>query len=341
MSRALPLALALLMTAVAGCRAPAPQVDRDADEVRVSLDEAERAFLYSAVGRQGLLRLRRGPADADEPARLYAYRQDTRELVEVSASDLAASGPDGQALISVSVQEHAACLNLWDWIEGDVERLDLRLDGLSARPAEPPSAGGKAFDLVFTAREGALFPLCPERDFELFGARIAVDAQGAAALLGVRQFTHNRWDDGQPAFSPDGHWIVYVSDDGGEYVLWQDGTEQDVSVSGRFGHFAFVVTRPDRAAIHLTGAYGPGFELEKPVAFEIAVQRDQPPSVAILRRERKLTMLAKEAAAFGLRYVAEDDFGVSLSLWPEGIPQAALGSRRFTGVAQTTRIQSR
>lgn len=35
---------------------------------------------------------------------------------------------------------------------------------------------------------------------------------------------------------------------------------------------------------------------------------------------------------------AEDDFGVSFSIWPEGIPQAALGSRRFTGLAGTTRI---
>jgi hypothetical protein len=35
---------------------------------------------------------------------------------------------------------------------------------------------------------------------------------------------------------------------------------------------------------------------------------------------------------------AEDDFGISFSLWPEGLPQAALGSRRFTGLANTTRI---
>ncbi|MEK6799974.1 MAG: LPS assembly protein LptD [Planctomycetota bacterium] len=35
---------------------------------------------------------------------------------------------------------------------------------------------------------------------------------------------------------------------------------------------------------------------------------------------------------------AEDDFGVSLSVWPEGLPQAAIGSRRFTGLANTTRI---
>ncbi len=38
---------------------------------------------------------------------------------------------------------------------------------------------------------------------------------------------------------------------------------------------------------------------------------------------------------------AEDDFGVSLSIWPEGLPGAALGSRRFTGLAQDTRVDGR
>ncbi|MHC4695902.1 MAG: LPS assembly protein LptD [Planctomycetota bacterium] len=37
---------------------------------------------------------------------------------------------------------------------------------------------------------------------------------------------------------------------------------------------------------------------------------------------------------------AEDDFGISFSLWPEGLPQAALGSRRFTGLANTTKIKN-
>jgi hypothetical protein len=36
---------------------------------------------------------------------------------------------------------------------------------------------------------------------------------------------------------------------------------------------------------------------------------------------------------------AEDDFGVSISVWPEGLPQAALGSRRFTGLEKSTRLQ--
>jgi hypothetical protein len=34
-----------------------------------------------------------------------------------------------------------------------------------------------------------------------------------------------------------------------------------------------------------------------------------------------------------------DDFGISLSAWPEGFPQAALGTRRFTGLATSTGIR--
>lgn len=37
---------------------------------------------------------------------------------------------------------------------------------------------------------------------------------------------------------------------------------------------------------------------------------------------------------------AEDDFGVSVSIWPEGLPQAALGSRRFTGLASSMRLEN-
>ena len=37
---------------------------------------------------------------------------------------------------------------------------------------------------------------------------------------------------------------------------------------------------------------------------------------------------------------AEDDFGISFSIWPEGLPQAALGSRRFTGLANTTSLKN-
>ena len=35
---------------------------------------------------------------------------------------------------------------------------------------------------------------------------------------------------------------------------------------------------------------------------------------------------------------ARDDFGISFSIWPEGLPSAALGSRRFTGLGRGTTI---
>ena len=36
---------------------------------------------------------------------------------------------------------------------------------------------------------------------------------------------------------------------------------------------------------------------------------------------------------------AEDDLGVSVSIWPEGLPRAALGSKRFTGVSNISRLR--
>ena len=35
----------------------------------------------------------------------------------------------------------------------------------------------------------------------------------------------------------------------------------------------------------------------------------------------------------------EDDFGISISIWPEGLPRAALGSRRFTGLGRGVSLQ--
>ena len=95
------------------------------------------------------------------------------------------------------------------------------------------------------------------------------------------------------------------------YVTWQNGDKQPLSVAGRFAHFSFTVDRPDRATIHLTGALGKGFEMPEPVSMEIVVQRDLPPTVEVLLRNKKLTMLGEEAAGFGVNALAEDDFGVA------------------------------
>jgi hypothetical protein len=95
------------------------------------------------------------------------------------------------------------------------------------------------------------------------------------------------------------------------YVTWQDGTRQPLSVSGRFAHFSFTVERPERATIRLCGALGKGFEMPETVSFEVAVQRDLPPTVDVLIKNKRQVMLAEEAAHFGVSAIAEDDFGVA------------------------------
>jgi len=57
-------------------------------------------------------------------------------------------------------------------------------------------------------------------------------------------------------------------------------------------------------------------------------------TVALIRKHPRWF----SALSFELNQSA-NDFGVSLSIWPEGLPQAALGSRRFTGLANTTSLK--
>ena len=100
------------------------------------------------------------------------------------------------------------------------------------------------------------------------------------------------------------------------YVEWQDGSKQPIQFSGRFGHFSFTITRPDRATIYLTSALAkPPHEKEwrmaQPISFEVEAQRDEPPSVQILLKQKKMTMFADQAAIFGFDYLAEDDFGIA------------------------------
>jgi hypothetical protein len=95
------------------------------------------------------------------------------------------------------------------------------------------------------------------------------------------------------------------------HVQWADGSRQTLPVSGRFAHFGFTVSKPDRATIHLTGILGTGFEMAQPFGFEIAVEQDQPPTVKLAIKNRRLTMLEDEAAGFALDWTAEDDFAVA------------------------------
>jgi hypothetical protein len=95
------------------------------------------------------------------------------------------------------------------------------------------------------------------------------------------------------------------------YVQWADGSKQVLSISGRFAHFGFTLSTPDRATIHLTGALGPGFEMAEPVAFDLAVVQDQAPTVKLAIKNRRIALLEDAAAAFSLNWIAEDDFAVA------------------------------
>lgn len=212
MRRIMLLTAAFCAAILLGCRALSPETAKDADDVRVSIDEADRAFLYSAVDAQRLLELAHPAKEGQEAPPVYAYERATRELKELTQAELAELRLAGDALIAVSVEAHGADINLWNWHEGNIGRLSLRLDSLSARPVEPWERPGQAFDVVFTAKEGSLFPFCADKDYEVFKARLATDAEGGGTtLLELRQLTHNSWDDVQPTFSPDGHWVVFVT----------------------------------------------------------------------------------------------------------------------------------
>jgi hypothetical protein len=95
------------------------------------------------------------------------------------------------------------------------------------------------------------------------------------------------------------------------FIDWVGEPRQPVSVTGRFGHFSFRIDKPKRASIHLTGEYGPGFEMEKPVSFEVIVQQDERPVVRILGYKKSSTMLAEAAAELAVPWLAEDDFGIT------------------------------
>ena len=94
------------------------------------------------------------------------------------------------------------------------------------------------------------------------------------------------------------------------WVEWLNGETQKIDISGRFGSFSFVVGRADRVSIHLTGAYGKGFEMPDPLTIQIAPQQDQMPSVQLLTRLQEDRLPVGTAAGMSLRWYAKDDYGI-------------------------------
>jgi outer membrane protein TolC len=208
------LALALVVAlALTGCTKGTVLTVKDADGVRVSIEEAERGFLYSRVEGQGIVEFARTTGRGSTGPRLYAFTHDAapRELVGRDPAEWRL-GRD-TALVAISLEPNVASVNLWNWIEGRVDRVSIRLDSPCARELPGGAEGERLTEVVFAAQEPALFPGARDRDYELFAARLArLPRAGSVKLDGLRQLTHNSTDDSEPSFSPDGRWIVFVSE---------------------------------------------------------------------------------------------------------------------------------
>ena len=99
------------------------------------------------------------------------------------------------------------------------------------------------------------------------------------------------------------------------YVEWQTGDKQRIDISGRFGSFGFEITQPERLAIYLAHPFADQadeFRCQDPsLTIEIAVKRDQPPTVQMLvRKQSDMALTPGEANALRIPWLAKDDFGV-------------------------------
>ncbi|MFQ5927039.1 MAG: PDZ domain-containing protein [Terriglobia bacterium] len=140
---------------------------------------------------------------------LFAYDTKTKQVRRVIRNrglDIkwAAAGPD------VIVYEQFGSLHLYDLASGRTRRLDIRVAGdlASVRPRYVKGA-----EKIVSA---ALSPRGKRAVFEARGEILTVPAEKGD----IRNLTETSGvAERDPAWSPDGKWIAYFSDESGEYVL--------------------------------------------------------------------------------------------------------------------------
>jgi tricorn protease len=156
-------------------------------------------------------------SDRNGPTTLFAYDPATRRVTQVlenHGSDIksASAGPD------VIVYEQFGSLSLFDPATGQSRPVDVRV---KAEFPETRTRFAKVAKLIENAR------LSPT------GARVVLEARGEVLTVpaekgDVRNLTETTGvAERDPAWSPDGQWIAYFSDESGEYQLHlrrQDGT---------------------------------------------------------------------------------------------------------------------
>jgi tricorn protease len=156
-------------------------------------------------------------SDAGAERRLNLWSFDTasgtrRQLTRYSDFDVkwpsVGPGPRGEGEIVFS---HGTRLALLDLATGEARDVEVQL------PADAAAAPAETFD---AGKRVQRFAPAPD------GSRAALEARGDVWVVGgpgvaPRNLTHSAAAaERDPAWSPDGRWIAYVSDASGEYELW-------------------------------------------------------------------------------------------------------------------------
>ena len=148
-------------------------------------------------------------SDRDQVSNLYAYRTDTktlRKLTNFTDVDVmnATAGPDA------IVFEQAGAIHLYDIASGQARQLTVNVRG------DMPWARAQVRSVASTIRASALSPTGVRAAFEARGEIFTVPAEKGDA----RNLTHSPGvHDRNPAWSPDGTQLAWLSDASGEYQL--------------------------------------------------------------------------------------------------------------------------
>ena len=186
-------------------------------------------------------------SDRSGPVTLFVYDAATRKVTQALRNDgldikSASAGAD------VIVYEQFGSLNLFDLKTGKSERVNVQVTG------DLPSVRPRFERVASRITSYGLSPTGARAVFEARGEILSVPAEKGNA----RNLTNSPGvADRYPAWSPDGKWIAYFSDESGEYALHlRDqtgmGEVRKISLGNPSSYFYSPIWSPDSKKIAFT-----------------------------------------------------------------------------------------